>query len=152
MGFVQSRLMDRRGLLIGSALTAIPFAVLHLPLAFEAGWTWSSATVEMVAIVGRAPFLRYLLGALYLDTAGSLLAVGLMHASYHAAGKLGAVDGGWQYPPALAVLTVAVAVVRRRRPAPPLPAMPWRARARHGVTTRTRRQRPVPFRSSASIV
>jgi membrane protease YdiL (CAAX protease family) len=114
MGFVQSRLMDRRGALVGSALTAIPFAVLHLPLAFEPGWTWSSASVELLAIVGLAPFLRYLLGALYLDTAGSLLAVGLMHASYNAAGTLGAVDGGWQYLAALGVLTVVMAVPRRR--------------------------------------
>ncbi len=114
-GFVQSRLMERRGLLVGSLLTAVPFAVLHLPLAFEPGWTWSSAGVELAAIVALAPFLRYLLGALYLDTAGSLLAVGLMHASYNAAGQLGAVDGGWQFLPALAVLTVVVALVRRRR-------------------------------------
>jgi len=108
-GFVQSRLMERRGLLVGSLLTAIPFAVLHLPLAFEPGWTWSSAGVELAAIVGLAPFLRYLLGTLYLDTAGSLLAVGLMHASYNAASQLGAAEGGWQFIPALAVLTLVVA-------------------------------------------
>jgi membrane protease YdiL (CAAX protease family) len=113
MGFVQARLMGRHGLLVGSVLTAIPFAVLHLPLAFEPGWTWSSAGVELAAIVGLAPFLRYLLGTLYLDTAGSLLAVGLMHASYNAAAQLGAADGGWQFIPALVVLTVSVAAVRR---------------------------------------
>jgi membrane protease YdiL (CAAX protease family) len=109
MGFVQARLMGRHGLLVGSVLTAIPFAVLHLPLAFEPGWTWSSAGVELAAIVGLAPFLRYLLGTLYLDTAGSLLAVGLMHASYNAASQLGAAEGGWQFIPALAVLTLVVA-------------------------------------------
>jgi membrane protease YdiL (CAAX protease family) len=38
-GFMQSRLMARRGLLIGSLLTAIPFFVIHIPLAFAAhGW------------------------------------------------------------------------------------------------------------------
>ena len=46
-GFVQLRLMDRHGLLVGSMLTAIPFGLIHLPLAFEAdGWTgttWSEA-------------------------------------------------------------------------------------------------------------
>ena len=33
-GFMQSRLMARRGLLIGSLLTAIPFFVIHIPNAF----------------------------------------------------------------------------------------------------------------------
>ena len=87
-GFVQSRLMDRHGLLRGSLLTAIPFAVLHLPLAFGSGWTWASAGVEIALILAFAPFLRYLLGMLYLDTAGSLLAVGVMHGAFNAAGAL----------------------------------------------------------------
>ena len=115
MGFVQSRLMDRHGLVVGSALTAIPFAVLHVPLAFEPGWTGSGAAVELLVIVGLAPFVRYLLGAVYLDTAGSLLAVGLLHASYNACGRLGVADGGWQFVPALVVLALATAVLRRRR-------------------------------------
>jgi membrane protease YdiL (CAAX protease family) len=114
-GFVQARLMRRHGLLVGSLLTAVPFAALHVPLAFEAGWTWSGAAIELVAIVGMAPFVRYLLGAFYLDTAGSLLAVGLMHASYNAASRLDAASGGWQFLPALAVLTICVGLVRQRR-------------------------------------
>jgi membrane protease YdiL (CAAX protease family) len=114
-GFVQARLMRRHGLLVGSLLTAVPFAAVHVPLAFEAGWTWSSAAVELIAIVGMAPFVRYLVGTLYLDTAGSLLAVGLMHASYNASSQLGAAPGGWQFLPALALLTITVALVRRRQ-------------------------------------
>lgn len=43
-GFVQSRLMARRGLLVGSLLTAVPFVAIHLPLSFEdagsAGSVW----------------------------------------------------------------------------------------------------------------
>jgi uncharacterized protein len=113
-GFVQARLMSRHGILVGSLLTAVPFAVLHIPRAFLPGWTWSSATIALIAIAGLAPVLRYLLGVLYVDTAGSLLAVGLMHASFNASTALGAVDGGWQYLPALAVLTAIVAVARHR--------------------------------------
>jgi membrane protease YdiL (CAAX protease family) len=115
-GVVQARLMSRHGILVGSLLTAVPFAVLHIPRAFIPGWTWSSATIGLIAIAALAPALRYLLGMLYVDTAGSLLAVGLMHASFNASAALGAVDGGWQYLPALAVLTAAVALARRRRP------------------------------------
>jgi membrane protease YdiL (CAAX protease family) len=115
MGFLQARLMSRHGLLVGSLLTAVPFAVLHIPRAFTAGWTWSSATIALLAMAGMAPVLRYLLGMLYLDTAGSLLAVGLAHASFNASTALGAVDGGWQYLPALALLTAGVALTRRPR-------------------------------------
>jgi membrane protease YdiL (CAAX protease family) len=49
-GFVQGRLMAARGLLIGSLLTAVPFFLMHLPLAFEVnGWhgtTWHDALVD----------------------------------------------------------------------------------------------------------
>src|SRR3954452_2595184 len=39
-GFVQGRLMGRHGLLAGSVMTAVPFFIIHLPLAFEAkGWS-----------------------------------------------------------------------------------------------------------------
>ena len=45
-GFMQSRLMATRGLLIGSLLTAIPFFVFHIPLAFAQpglNTTWEQA-------------------------------------------------------------------------------------------------------------
>jgi CAAX protease family protein len=117
-GFMQTRLMRRHGLLVGSLLTAIPFAAVHVPLAFDSGWTWSSATVELLAIVAMAPFVRYLVGATYLDTAGSLLAVGVMHAAYNASAALEAARGGWQWLPALALLTLAVGLARRREQKP----------------------------------
>ena len=63
-------------------------------------------------ILAFAPFLRYLLGMLYLDTAGSLLAVGVMHGAFNAAGALGFVRGGWQYIPAMMVLTIAMTLWR----------------------------------------
>ena len=65
-----------------------------------------------------APFFRYLVGTVLLDTRGSLLAAGILHASFNASGALPVVSGGWQYVPAMIVLTLAVAVVRRRRGAP----------------------------------
>ena len=43
---MQARLMATRGLLIGSLLTAIPFFVFHIPLAFRPAWfdtTWEQA-------------------------------------------------------------------------------------------------------------
>jgi membrane protease YdiL (CAAX protease family) len=95
-GFMQSRLMATRGLLIGSLLTAIPFFV----------------NLGLVALV--APFFRYLLGTQLIDSGGSIVAIGLLHASFNASGQMSAVPGGWQYIPAMIILTLAVIAYRRR--------------------------------------
>jgi CAAX protease family protein len=117
-GFMQSRLMATRGLLIGSLLTAIPFFVIHIPLAFaEHGkdTTWAQAALDIGLIALVAPFFRYLLGTQLVDSGGSILAIGLLHASFNAAGQLSAVPGGWQYIPAMILLTLAVIGYRRLR-------------------------------------
>jgi uncharacterized protein len=55
-----------------------------------------------------------------LDTRGSILAAGVQHASWNAAQKLDAVEGGdwnWQLVTAIALLTLLLAIGRRiRRP------------------------------------
>lgn len=66
-GFVQGRLMAARGRLMVSLFTAVPFFLIHLPLAFEAhGWkgtTWHDAVLDWALIGLAAPFLRYLIGS-----------------------------------------------------------------------------------------
>jgi membrane protease YdiL (CAAX protease family) len=118
-GFVQRRLMERHGLLIGSLLTALPFFLIHLPLAYENnGWkgtTWADAALTWTVLLVAAPILRYLIGTLLIDTGGSTLAAGLLHASFNAAGAMAVLDLGWQNVPALALLTLAVVVYRSRR-------------------------------------
>jgi membrane protease YdiL (CAAX protease family) len=118
-GFVQSRLMARHGLLIGSLLTAVPVFLIHLPLAFETdGWqgtTWRDAFITWGVLLVAAPFQRYLIGTLLVDTGGSTLAAGLMHASINAAGAMAIIPGGWQVVPALILLTLGVAGYRRWR-------------------------------------
>lgn len=120
-GFVQSRLMDRHGLFAGSMLTAVPFAVIHLPLAFQNGL--SDTTVRNVLItwgflIALAPFMRYLIGMLLDDTGGSTLAAGCIHASFNATMALTIFHGSWQALVALVVLTVAMAGWRSRRRLP----------------------------------
>jgi membrane protease YdiL (CAAX protease family) len=110
-GFVQDRLMRRHGPLAGSLLIAVPFVLIHVPGAFQ-NTSPGVAVVDIAAIAVLAPFLRYLIGMVLLDTAGSVLAVGLMHASFNASGRLSAAHGGWQFLPALAALTVLVAGYR----------------------------------------
>ena len=103
-GFVQRRLINRRGLLVGSLLTAIPFGLIHLPLAFEgdgwAGTTWNEAFVNWAFLLGALPFLRYVAGVLLVDTRGSVLAVAVLHASFNASGALSVTPtGGSTFPP-----------------------------------------------------
>ncbi|MFL6027727.1 MAG: CPBP family intramembrane glutamic endopeptidase [Friedmanniella sp.] len=118
-GFVQVRLMSRHGLLVGSLLTAVPFFLIHLPLAWEnAGWAGTSSHDVLVTwawLLVALPFFRYLAGMLLVDTEGSVLAVGILHGSFNAAGAMAVLAGGWEYVPAVVLLTLLVAGVRALR-------------------------------------
>jgi membrane protease YdiL (CAAX protease family) len=118
-GFAQTRLMERHGLLRGSLLTAIPFALIHLPLAWEenglGGTSGRDLAIAWTMLIVVAPFARYLYGMTLLDTGGSVLAVGILHASFNASGTLGAVHGWWPAPVALVLLTLATAAWRQAR-------------------------------------
>jgi uncharacterized protein len=117
-GFVQSRLTDRHGLFRGAMLTAVPFGLIHLPLAFEENGLYGTdlrdVLITWAVLVGSAPFLRYLLGTVLVDTGGSVLAVALLHGAFNASSALSSADGGWQYVPAMVLLTLVVAAVRTR--------------------------------------
>ncbi len=114
-GFLQARLTRRHGLYRGAALTALPFAAIHVPLAF-AGHPSSGAVAGTVAVLlVMAVVLRTLAGLVLEATGGSILAVAVVHASFNASGQLTAVDGQWQALTALAALTTAVVLLRQRR-------------------------------------
>jgi uncharacterized protein len=118
-GFAQTRLMARHGLLVGSILTAPPFVAIHVPLLFTNDWSWSEVAVGVGVLCVAAPFYRYLLGMHLLDTGGSILAIGVQHAAWNAAGSIDGIEGDWQTIPAIALLTVLVALSRRRRSTQP---------------------------------
>lgn len=117
-GFAQSRLIDRHGLLRGSLITAIPFALIHLPLAFEDhglhGTTGRDLAITWTVLFVAAPFLRYLFGMTLVDTGGSVLAVAILHASFNASGALASVHGWWPNYVAMLALVALMAAVRRR--------------------------------------
>src|SRR5918997_4742739 len=121
-GFVQTKLMARHGLLRGALLTAIPVFVIHLPLSYETNGLyrtrWEDALLNWALLLVGLLFFRYLAGVLMLDTNGSVLAVGVLHASFNASGGMAVVPAGWQYVPALVLLTVLVAAYRRLRGRP----------------------------------
>ena len=118
-GFAQTRLAERHGVLRGALLTAIPFALIHLPLAYEEhglrGTSTRDAMVTWTVLIVSAPFMRYLLGMTLALTGGSVLAVALVHASFNASGALASVHGWWPPSVAMVVLTVAMAAGRRRQ-------------------------------------
>jgi membrane protease YdiL (CAAX protease family) len=113
-GFAQSQLMARHGLLVGALLTAPPFAAIHLPLLFTNGWTWGEVGVGFAVLCVVTPFYRYLLGLHLLATGGSILAIGVQHAAWNAAGSIDGVHGQWQSIAAVVLLTVLLAIGRRR--------------------------------------
>ena len=113
-GLVQTRLADKYGVLGGALLTAPAFVAMHLPLQFDPGWTWGSVVLGIVVLIVMSPFFRYLIGETLHATGGSLLAVGILHASFNASGKMG-FPGGWQFLPALFVLALAMGLIRRFR-------------------------------------
>lgn len=120
-GVVQHRLMDRRGPAVAALLTAIPFALIHVPFAFaERGFTgtpWADAAAYWAVLFLFAPFFRALMGAAYVGTGYSLLIVALLHASFNAsaATKLDVFDGEWQQIAAVFVLLCLVAAPRLLR-------------------------------------
>jgi membrane protease YdiL (CAAX protease family) len=112
--------MARHGLLVGSLITAVFFAAIHVPLQFEGNPSGSRILASTGLVFLTALIARYLIGMHLLDTGGSILAAGVQHASWNAAQKLEAVEGGdwnWQMVTAVALLTLLLAVGRRiRRP------------------------------------
>lgn len=117
-GFVQSRLMARHGLLRGSMLTALPFIGIHLPLVFEGDHvTFGSIALSWVALAGTAFFLRYVIGTVVIDTRGSLIAAGLLHASFNNSQSLAVLrgDAWWQNIVAVIVLTGLIVAYRSYR-------------------------------------
>jgi membrane protease YdiL (CAAX protease family) len=121
-GFVQTRLMARHGLLRGALLTAVPVFAIHLPLSYETNGLyrtrWEDAMLNWGLLLAALVFFRYLAGVLMLETNGSVLAVGVLHASFNASGGMDVTPDGWQYVPAVILLTVLVAVYRALRGRP----------------------------------
>ena len=121
-GFVQTKLMAQHGLLRGALLTAVPVFAIHLPLSYETnglyGTRWEDALLNWGLLLVALLAFRYLAGVLMLDTHGSVLAVGVLHASFNASGGMDVTPDGWQYIPAIILLTVLVAAYRALRGRP----------------------------------
>jgi len=95
-GMAQRHFMGRYGLMKCSLLTAVPFAVVHSRLQIRGTSGMREALVNLGVLVLMAPAARYLVARTDVATGGSLSAVGVLHASWNASGKLSVVDGDLQ--------------------------------------------------------
>ena len=127
-GFVQTHLERRHGLVAAAALTAVAFAAIHVPMLFAEEFSPSSLLVGVGFLLAVALVFRLLAGIVLRGTAGSVLAVAVLHATWNASNSEGAVvddvlSGG--QPVLFAVLAVVLLtvvtapVVRRRRTGQP---------------------------------
>jgi membrane protease YdiL (CAAX protease family) len=83
-GLVQTRLAARHGTLHGALRTAPLFAAMHLPAAVHPRLDLEQRRDQYRRAHPRRPALRYVIDNLLESTGGSLLAVGLWHASFNA--------------------------------------------------------------------
>jgi membrane protease YdiL (CAAX protease family) len=89
-GFFQGRLEHRHGFLPAAALTAVPFAAAHLPLSFTGDLAPGRLALAFGGLLVLGVLMRSLVGATVRGAAGSLLAAGIVHATFNAANNEGA--------------------------------------------------------------
>jgi membrane protease YdiL (CAAX protease family) len=110
-GFVQTHLERRHGLVAAAALTAVAFAAIHVPMLFAEEFSLSSVLVGVGFLLAVALVFRLLAGIVLRGTAGSVLAVAVLHAMWNASNSEGSVvddvlSGG--QPVLFAVLAVVL--------------------------------------------
>ena len=115
-GFAQRRATALWGYPRGALAVAALFAGIHLPLAFYDAHTAGTVAFNVAALAGSAVGLRLLIGAFDDWTAGSLLTVALLHASFNVSGELLDVDHDWMRYAAVLVLGLLALAVHRRHP------------------------------------
>ena len=81
-GFVQARLQDIHGPLRASALTAVPFALFHMPANLaEEGWVFALVFLPIQTLL--FVFVRVLIIWFYNASGSSVLIAGLFHSSFN---------------------------------------------------------------------
>jgi membrane protease YdiL (CAAX protease family) len=120
-GFFQGRLERRHGLLGAAALTALPFAAIHVPLQFTGDLAVGPLALTIGALLVFGVLVRLLVGVTVCGAAGSVLAAGVVHATFNASNNAGGLvddllDGGQPtlFAVAAAVLVTAGALLALR--------------------------------------
>ncbi|MGY1712574.1 lysostaphin resistance A-like protein [Geodermatophilus sp. SYSU D00758] len=122
-GFLQTRLEERHGLVRAAALTAVPFAAIHLPLQFVGDFSAASVAFGVGLLLAVSVLFRLMVGVVLRAAADSVLAVAVLHAVWNTSNNEdGLVDrllsGGQPTVfavAAVALLTASVALAVRPR-------------------------------------
>jgi len=122
-GFVQTRLERRHSLGVAALLTAVPFALIHMPLQMIGPFTLGSLGIAFALILLIGSMVRLLIGVFLRATGDSLLAAGLLHSVFNRSNNndglvASLVEGDERQMAAFLAtiaLLVAVAAVKRRR-------------------------------------
>jgi membrane protease YdiL (CAAX protease family) len=122
-GVVQTRLERRHGLVKAALLTAVPFALAHMPLHFIGNFSAGSLITALVTLLIVSTLVRLMIGVFLRGTRESILAVALLHTVFNRTnndeGVVAAlVEGDGRKLAALVavvLLTAGVALVARQR-------------------------------------
>lgn len=115
-GYVQRRATGRWGLFGGAALTALLFTGVHLPMSLYGANGVGDVAFNIGAMLVAGLGLRLLIGAFDGWTGGSILALGLLHATFNASGDLLVPGADWiRYVVTLGLGLAAYAVAVRTR-------------------------------------
>jgi membrane protease YdiL (CAAX protease family) len=125
-GVVQTRLERSHGLVKAALLTAVPFALFHMPLHFIGDFSIGSLTGALVSLLIVVAIFRVMLGVFLLGTGGSILAVAVLHTLFNRSnndeGLVAALlDGDGRKLAgllAILILTAAAAMIARGRTNP----------------------------------
>ena len=122
-GVVQTRLEHNHGLAKAALLTAVPFALFHMPLHFIGDFSIESLAGALVTLLIVCAIDRLMIGVFLRGTGGSILAVAVLHTLFNRSnndeGMVAAlVEGDGRKLAGLIsvlVLTAVAAMVVRRR-------------------------------------
>lgn len=115
-GFVQTRLERRHGLITAALLTAVPFALVHMPLHFMGAFTFGSLLTALITLLVVCAVVRLMVGVFLRGTRESILAVAVLHSVFNRSNNdegvvAGLLEGdGRKLAGLLAVLLVTAAV------------------------------------------
>ena len=139
LGFMQTRLERRHGFFAAAALTAVPFAAVHLPLRVINGSATTPAELisAFAILVVFCFFVRTLLGTVARGASNSVLLAAVTHTMFNRSNNGGGLGDDLLAGPnrqlaalmAAVLLTVVLVVVNRRRAEQVLPPRARRPRA-----------------------
>lgn len=82
-GVVQTRLERRHHAVVAAVLTAIPFALIHMPFQFIGDFTAATVFGGLVGLLIVSSLVRVMLGLFLRGTRDSVFAVALMHTMFN---------------------------------------------------------------------